>query len=918
MWVLAWAWMILPVFSEEKPFPVYLEGKSGFLYSLQMSPESRMLEGEDGIFYAYNPVLALDGSPLYIGRKNSKGPEIKISREQLYRERLLSFLPENPVEFRSERVEQAFEVRLYPGILQGILNSIQEHPEHLARLFENLGPSKTYLIQQLLFKDQFVLTAADLRELRQSDRRTLPPPIEFELLINSQLDLEELLRSQVNFPENSWVSRVLNELSDPASKAFDALWSMSIVIQVDKLVFHIREKRLVFDPKEQKLNIEIIADRAQVSGPLKEIGEAKRLINWRGHEEDYRLENGEIGPMALSFSLKFTRESPDFWRLYANPQLFSLKFAEEEPTVKLHVKGVSSQGQIRDDQAVVKMGNAQKVAVLNTLAPTMTQALTTRFFSDTVSLKTKKAPILPNAENISFQNWIREIRFVSDGVDLVFDSQFELAKLDECVPRPIESFSSIDFKYVAPQVDAKTEWGLIWTSENQHWEFFRKTGEPPSEKIESPAFIRLTHHPYFLNWVFYSAWLAGEFCIDSRLWASRPAYTPLMEVRLTKAPELIPAEAGNFYLNVEGDVRTWEREITDLEDKFSRLAIQKFFRVKVPLDRENLDIGWGEMELVFKNQPDLEDGENLNDSESDLVRRLVLHILERMEFLKRFQSSREDYPGFSLRKLAENLGQGVIRFDEFSWSENAWMTRLELQDFSPLFVQPEDRPEKKNSLPEMETKLVQKPDYWVADSIVDFVWDQASSNENEGGEEHRLFYSWTLYRPDQEESSREWSQFDIEKQVKLALKEEGLYRFEVRAMNRDFEIEFPSKAVHEFYFLGTQSPENFNSTPELKLKVDSEEEPQELEIQKDSDHSSQDQKPNRMSAKGAFGCGLKFTDEAAELNWFWLAGFLLVLALLRAGKGRQKKMRDCLQFFKLMCFMGSFQIYKLVCFTLFG
>ncbi|MGA0163988.1 MAG: hypothetical protein ACO3LE_07055, partial [Bdellovibrionota bacterium] len=772
-----------------QPYPAYLEGREGFLYILQVDSNSRPVKLGEQLHF-FNPVMAEDGSPLYVGRKKLSKASVKVSLKQLFDEFLLASEPAKQLAFQSKIWPAAFQLKIEPGFLAKLLNdwgmSSKEEGSSDLEAQTTESDEKENLLEQILFGDELVLTARILKSIRQSDLVTEPVPLQLEIPISSTLDLAKILGDQADLALHPWSKIALSYLDSPVSSVFDFFWKMAIVIQVEELGFVIREKKIVFDAQNNLVRVVLLIDKAHISGPLLETGEMRSLFDWRGHEKKYYLERGELSGMQLSIGFELippSDENPDFWALETKKDLVDVKFLENPTPVSLSIPEKS------DEPLVVSLGGSQYDQVLDALAQEMSKAFMFRFFSDQFAFVFDRIPNQPNSEVIEFKNWVNSVAYDENQLLLSFDSRYELPEIASCIEN-----QKIDreWRYVSQNLvakDAESIWGLVWSQDEKLWQVARWPNSEEAKKeatefVSNSARIEIQNHIEWLEWMSQAFWLAGDFCFDSGSWWPRPEHLPLMKAFLTQPPSFFTNDEGESFLEINGQLQVFEREATRDSDAFSKLSFSKSFQTRLPLSLSDQSVNWVFANLQF---------ENLSSFENELVKNMLLRGFQQI-FGFDF-SNESDSESFEIVPWIEKLTNKNLAFKKTDWTENQWATLLQVQDFSSFFNQREQR-HQKQPLQIPQTEIINPPAYILDDRLIQLSWESRPSKN--------ITYSWRLIEPGQKESEANWSSFASDKSLQLILDQEGLYTFEVRGMNSGFEIEFPSQARIQFYYLGAQ------------------------------------------------------------------------------------------------------------------
>ena len=792
---------------------------------------------------------------------------MKVSLKRLFDEFLLASQPAKQLAFQSKIWPAAFQLKIEPGFLAKLLNewamSSKEGKGKELNAQTTNSDEKESLLEQILFGDELVLTAEILKSIRQSDLVTEPVPLQLEIPISSTLDLAKILGDQTDLALHPWSKVALSYLDSPATSVFDFFWKMSIVIQVEELGFVIREKKIVFDAQNNLVRIVLLIDKAHISGPLLETGEMRSLFDWRGHEKKYFLERGELSGMQLSIGFELippSDENPDFWALETKKDLVDVQFLENPTPVSLSIPEKS------DEPLVVSLGGSQYDQVLDALAQEISKAFIFRFFSDQFAFIFDRVPTLPNSEIIEFKNWVNSVAFDENELLLSFDSRYELPKVASCVEG-----QKVDrqWRYVAQKLvteKADSIWGLVWGVKEKLWQVARWSSSEEAKKettdfVSSSARIEIRNHMEWLEWISQAFWMAGDFCFDSGSWWPRPEHLPLMKAFLTKPPHFFTNEEGESFLEIDGQLQVFEREVTLDSDSFSKLSFSKSFQSRLPLSLTDQSVDWFFSKLQF---------ENLSRFENELIKNMLLRGFQQMFGFELAQDT--DFKAFEIIPWIEELMNESISFKKTNWTDNQWETLLEVREFSSLFEDRKRKYEKQSPLLP-ETKIVNPPPYILDDRILQLSWESMPS-EN-------ITYSWRLIWPGQRESEAIWSSFSSDKNLQLLLDQEGLYTFEVRGMNSAFEIEFPSEARIQFYYLGAdqeiseQKPASATDPKSDMFK--------DAAIERGSNPASlasSKAKASSSKGRGVFGCALSAQSAESPFG-FWFSLWLLIFLLVR-------------------------------------
>jgi hypothetical protein len=403
---------------------------------------------------------------------------------------------------------------------------------------------------------------------------------------------------------------------------------------------------------------------------------------------------------------------------------------------------------------------------------------------------------------------------------------------------------------------AQSVWGLVWQAVDETWDVARWANSEDAKKengefFSSPAQASISHHSQLIDWLGQAFWLAGEFCFDSAAWWPRPEPLPLMKAFLTKPPRVLWQETGEVFFEVEGRLQVFEREMGFDFDAFSRLALSKAFQGRVPISLGDHSMDWDAIEFSF---------EGLSNFENEFLRQaLVLGFSRLLDLQQNVESGAKS---IDLIALVERWTEGALSIDELIWSKDQWESIVKVRNFSGFFKKKE-KTKAARSHPIPETRFLQPPPYIFDQQIIRLEWSSQPS-EN-------ITYSWRLLQPNQSETDAAWSPFSSENSIQLILSTEGLYQFEVRGMNSVYEIEYPSNAKLQFYYLGL--PQTSSDQPGSSTDVSKERNSEAL-ISKSKETETPARidaaRPANPSSDSIFGCSLSFRSSGAPPVGFWI------------------------------------------------
>lgn len=831
-------------------YPFQLEGADGFKYFIITDAQSENFFGRDGRPYARRPVLSSDGSALYDGRRidsSGKLRWIRVSYQQLLDENRLPGAQIPMPDYRSPLDRNSLQLEVSAPLVQRVLQELQANSAESLKGSPSMTPRKVEVIRRILFEPEVLLSREDLKDLARNHENPDPPPSEFAIEVSAVIP--EDLRPLAN---GRYVPRR--------------------TIQIDELIFSMSRRWIIFDPARNRFRVELIADRARIQGPINDTGDVIFLMDYRWWDEYYNLDFGEVGGMRMSFDLQFEAEDDQFWLLQIVPHTFNIEFVDPEPRVDMKVSGYRRNGDPYFENEVLPLIPAAQKEVQRKLTDMIAGALSSRFFTEGLSFKLPVSVL---------DEWIYPSRFLSkarlsqlqvlpEGLLLGFDSQFEVDRVSEC----LEGLGVQDEpaqQYPLPRREAQgNRWALVWKKSGA-WDLMQELNGQWAPANLAEARIGLDVKTSVFNRSLYAAWRAGSFCVSTKSWWPRPGHIPLIMAVPYESPKLLLVEEDIWELKVPVELVHWRRDLAEPREQFSIRELGKRFDFSARLAANSDFRHWVLFDLELNSK-------DLTAEEIQLVTSLVSSVLRESQLIPSDQS----VEGFSKRVEWQSLETTGWSLEQMrGWpSEDQTRFVVNLQEesiFGLMASTPTGSTPDLTRFP-LRTALSKRPPFLVTDDFVEFAFGPESMRYDE-----KVFYTYRWREPSGEWTA--WSLFDERQQTLLPLESEGLYQFEVKAMNRWFEIEGPGYPRYEFYHEVVEAaasepiPEGATreawQAPEATV-AESEKSNKELAAENIPP-------PHRAESKGLFGCGVQARNESS----LWLFLFFILLLALRDKSGRR-------------------------------
>ncbi|MBN8555258.1 MAG: hypothetical protein J0L93_07430 [Deltaproteobacteria bacterium] len=835
------------VYAED--FPLLLEGKDKFNFYL-IRDENRK-------------PITLRGSPLYEGKSGIF--RVTSSLKNLIERQHLKD-PENLVPpTQSAWVKDAFQIKVPASSASGLLRYFQEHPKDFENFFSGMTPEKLELFRSLLFDDTLVLSAVDIQSLQRNSLQPSPPPIKIPILIE----------------KGKWGKR-LNRYIE-----------MILDIQGDEFVFTIEGKRIDFDPKTSTATLKLIVKKAELKGPLHEVGRLRGFWQFRDElskiktnitiptfvfgtwniknlgqpvyffDKESILVSGIVGRMVLEASLQFIEPSPGLWRIHLAKPL-NIKLLDDKPTVQMKVRRLDPDGVYRDlvpDPDPAEITETVRKQIEDTLSDTIKSALNTYFFADDLAFRFPLRGLTFESQdaNIQTQTKLSKVEMDSDGLVIGMDARLSMTSPANCSVRAVELI-----KNFTPVFDPQSEFKMQKSGRWQlnHYENPQNPGWISNDENLKLIDVRLSKDA--LQLLNIGAYASGLYCLSSRAWWPRPGYIPLLEFRPAALPE-IQFSNNSFNAHFEGDVFIYGRNQQTMNEKFD---VSNAKNIKLKFD---IPGSFSSERSEWK----ISGIQNLNFSEDQIFSSETNSLNAWIE--ETFKKDDWGQIRFSLSDL-DKLFENKIRFSSFQLTDAGLDISIDPKDFSWVEIRDSNSQVVETSqlkVSPLETEFLSDLPERIDNPLLHLRWRQKYKQTED------VFYSWALRSSDSPVT--EWSPFDSEAEWMKFLTKPGKYEFLIKAMNRKYEIEKTPK-VYEFYFQPREEAPQKNVKPADWA--------QPMPVEKKSNVSTKTSVKETESDKGAFGCasGLGEKTEPHFNLWINLGGFLMALASLLILRVRHRRL----------------------------
>lgn len=740
-------------FIEEKP-PLILKGRDGFRFFL-LRDETRQ------------PMKSMDGSPLYQGLRDKL--TVGGSYLSLKNHFHLEVTPEEKNWQRAEWIKDSFKISMNSETVAGLLRYFQNHPDQFKSFFSGMTESRAQVFYSLLFSDEVILTEKDLSDLARTPFNRIPAPVKVPIAAEAPGFLKH-------------ASIFLETLSD---------------IQTNKFIFSIKNRSIFIDPKSKVFSIRLVIDKASLEGPLLQIGRVSTFLGeeaWRFgdilpflditgllnfYDTPLILRSAVICQLELKLDLQFIENSKDYWNIsIAHP--LELKSLEIDPRVRMDLVAVTDfdkkderTGDICRPLTEAEKNNfhknppftieAQK-KIQTTLMEALNNAFATSIFSNNLAFQ---VPIRsPDYErqsgDVLFESRLAKMQPTSNGLDLTFDSRLVLKNKARCIDASAAYLENLSKFNLDSANFEKHEVDQQWSLESvfpHHPEWVGHNTQNNSEKVAvefSQAGVEVINTGLFL---------AGFYCPSTRAWWPRPASTPLIEYRPLQ-PITIEMNESEWRFKSRGEMISYLRDQKMRSEKFT-ISKRRELSFEIPFRklRDNEVHVFYPQNITFGN---------IEATDNEMIANLWNSVSKDFDSLEFFPKMIEDY----FKSFAQ-----VTRVDLKKDGIKLLVDPLNF-DWFPVISRPAKEMPKVIPL----TQLENNPPLYVNQPFVHLKWQPRSDTQ--------VFYSWRLKT---ENDFSDWTVFQSENYTTLSLDEPGHYEFQLKSMNRNFEIQ-DLPVTHEFFY----------------------------------------------------------------------------------------------------------------------
>lgn len=787
------------------------------------------------------------------------------------------------VDFRA--VEEAFE-------------SLSKDSKPLLDFFTNSPSLKAEIFEKLLLGDSLELDYRKLKAFKIGATYPNPEPIRFPI----RVPVSAFLRG-ISFPD-----RVEKSLDYVWGKVADTYFD----IHVAKLNLAFQKKSILFNASDQSLDIEVDLKGADLSGMIHGIGRVKNISNcfdlidnkdprkyWLNPNfwsQKSVLVGAEIGGAKVRFSLKFELDDDGFWKIKMSKPLRLSFPASSNPSgsaskPKVIIKMVAPEHvQIEDDQFIYDEKYVERVEsnldqaaiqrIEKTLSMPFDAALKNAIQPDDLGIQIpiRGWPGEREQGEAKLQIRLGDIKWMKDHFALRFDGRMHFFKRAGCMKSiPLSDANWESSQSGVGPIDRGNRNSdgrefAVFESSDMHqfkWKFLNLDSVNPGVQILIPK--------HGLQFLVQSAAFSGLYCLSSRALWPRPGYFPLIEFSPARLPNL-SLEKDKLTAQFSAAVTFFERDQKGTRERF------------IPKDPMNIEM---ELPLVHDSAkkelawslPSRVKVAGWNQEETDAFDRL-LHL-----GLRLFQSDASGVNdksaivplNFSYQVLSKflNIGEPGVAANLQPVLKNLAIDGLGLSvdldlgdnNHTPSGVRPkgaiiEGKPPR--------TILVDAPPKHTREPFLTVRWKVDPENP--------LFYSWRM-KSHADRTWPDWKPFEARDYLLAAFEKPGRYEFQLKSMNRAFEIE-EMPVVFETYF----EPD---ISVALKPKKDG---AQVLPSEPSSSPvAGSSPAPNRIGAKGMFGCSVGIGQSLDASNLFTFLAFISCLMILRSVLRTRLKFRNTLR-----------------------
>lgn len=594
------------------------------------------------------------------------------------------------------------------------------------------------------------------------------------------------------------------------------------------------------------------------------------------------------------------------------------------PIIYLEIETVDRQGNPVVDSVEYPISGPIFTKIVNDFRSLVAPALQFRSLMDQWGWAHQR---LFNAEDGQAQAWtarsrLGDFRVHPNGLEFEFDMKMEVDQKADCLSHLSPSWHSSSALSTEKQANFSGEdeilqplWAIVWNRlEDEKWQLGRLgaiAGAESAELVTRQRFQELQPEPegYWwlnvneeaLNATLEAGFWAGELCRSTRQIWPRLATTPLIVITPEGPPrvDFVKREEGvEGALEFPFSLQSFARDDENIFESFKRGQLSRSFLLKGNLqldespnrpDRLRLFTDLRAMELsgpAYANRNiDLQD---LGPGEAESLLRLILVVARQVGFLPD-ESLRLDWPpSIELEDYRRQVNEAQNWFDlnRLQMSQEALEFEFKMSSNFEILknLKSDDAATEKVSASKAkrpQTRWVELPPYRVFEERVRLRWAQVDLEQD-------ALYSYRVQRPDTEAGWGKWSPFQSEEEVFIRLREPGLYRVQVVAMNPEFQLESRVHAEAAFYFEGSsliQEEQVSDPSPSTSSK-DTERELENSDPEGPRESRSLPLSSEPEQSRGVFGCQLKMESMTSSSFGWWVFFVFLVFLLQQRRRAR--------------------------------
>ncbi|PIR22836.1 MAG: hypothetical protein COV44_05790 [Deltaproteobacteria bacterium CG11_big_fil_rev_8_21_14_0_20_45_16] len=768
--MLSWAAPAQPEVAdlpEEKLFPLSLSAADGMLFFVVAGAQTEYVEMPDGSMYVRKPQWAgeaQDANPQYEGIREQtlpSGEKHNLRFPTNYRA-VLDYC-ESLGEPKS--LDSGFSspvlLRASPSVLLEIMRRIGSRSD--LKIGDTYSLNRSRLLRDLLFGATFTLTKNDLQDLRRNSQDPSPTPVEF----NIQIPTTSV------FP--GWKGELLQ-----------FFYKTERTIQLDELTFDIRSRKMTFDSNLDLIEFEIVADQAFLRGPIHDIGEVFRGIDWRAWDKYPVLLSGIVRGIRLKFNIKLERNEDEgfqaFWSMDSQvPSSFEISFDDKVPRVDMYLRKQElwSNKWVEGNEPV-DLETGTRPAIEGRLRSMVLSGLGGRFLQDSLSWEIERSLESGKAQ-ANYRIDLQHLKILPTGSELALRLNYQTRGRASCLDREADlpnSVASLDARpensFFTRDRNESLPWALSWRAANSQWELPLALGADSSDKMRKPV-AELIFPLEVINVALYEMWWSGAFCKSSvdlprDIHNRVPLVLPVIHIAPQTPPLLEIVDDDHLSLKLLLEIME-EKEGFSSESQKEKKILFENVEVELLLEKnlagqelflKDILIGWAAM----------------SEKEKSFVR----------EFLETTLTS----IGVNLSWKSGNLSAVSVVEPEFLHLENFLplsiksLTNLSWDNTNQFFIGLELNSQAFESIDQelpapseikLRTRFLKPTPTIVRDQdFIEIRWDQ------EEAVTERIFYSYRLAHGEANQLKwSNWSGFRESRSTKFNLERPGSYVFEIRS-----------------------------------------------------------------------------------------------------------------------------------------